>query len=192
VHPVFQALRGIDSCKKKSSKEKNMSMAHAKSSEQESLKLEVVVIPVADVDRAKNFYTALGWRLDAGIRDGDGFRVVQVTPPGSPCSIQFGKAITSVASGSIQGLYLVVSDIEAARTALIERNVGVSELFHRVGGEGRVAGPDPQRSSYGTFATFSDPDGNGWLLQEVTQRLPGRVDAPETSQSGLLSEDEAA
>jgi len=141
------------------------------------LKLEVVAIPVADVDRAKAFYARLGWRLDADFVRGDAFRVVQFTPPGSACSIHFGKSITSAAPGSAQGLYLVVSDIEAARAELAARGVAVSEVFHRAGAGDRVSGPDPARRSYASYATFSDPDGNGWILQEVTTRLPGRVDA---------------
>jgi catechol 2,3-dioxygenase-like lactoylglutathione lyase family enzyme len=145
------------------------------------LKLEVVVIPVSDVDRAKRFYGGLGWRLDADFVMGDDFRVVQFTPPGSPCSIHFGKGVTSAVPGSEQGLYLVVSDIEAARAELVDRGVEVSELFHRVGSEARVSGPDPERRSYASRASFSDPDGNGWLLQEVTARLPGRVDADDTT-----------
>ena len=146
------------------------------------MKLEVVVIPVADVDRAKRFYGDLGWRLDADFVVGDDFRVVQFTPPGSPCSIHFGKGVTSAAPGSASGLYLVVSDIEAARAELVDRGVDVSEVFHRAGpGKPPVSGPDPERRSYSSFATFSDPDGNGWLLQEVTARLPGRVDADDTT-----------
>ena len=145
------------------------------------MKLEVVIIPVADVDRAKRFYGDLGWRLDADLAMSDQFRIVQFTPPGSPCSIQFGTGFTSAAPGSAKGLYLVVSDIEAARDELVDRGVEVSELFHRGGKEGRVSGPDPQRRSYASFASFSDPDGNGWLLQEVTARLPGRVDADDTT-----------
>jgi catechol 2,3-dioxygenase-like lactoylglutathione lyase family enzyme len=147
------------------------------------MKLEVVVIPVADVDRAKRFYGNLGWRLDADFTRGDEFRVVQFTPPGSPCSIHFGKGLTpgrglpSAVPGSIQGLYLIVSDIEAARAALVGRGVDVSDVFHQAEGGGRVNGPDPTRRSYASFAYFSDPDGNRWLLQEVTVRLPGRVDA---------------
>src|SRR6202453_4087391 len=147
------------------------------------MKLEVVVIPVSDVDRAKRFYGGLGWRLDADFVIGDQFRVVQFTPPGSPCSIPFGTALTGfapAAPGSAQGLYLVVSDIEAARAELVDRGVDVSEVFHRVGGGDRVSGPDPERRSYGSFASFNDPDGNGWLLQEVTARLPGRVDVDQT------------
>jgi catechol 2,3-dioxygenase-like lactoylglutathione lyase family enzyme len=141
------------------------------------MKLEVAVIPVADVDRAKRFYGSLGWRLDADFVHGDDFRVVQFTPPGSSCSIHFGTprtGVTSVAPGSAQGLYLIVSDIEAARAALVDRGVEVSEVFHRVGREGRLSGPDPERRSYSSLASFNDPDGNGWLLQEVTARLPGR------------------
>jgi catechol 2,3-dioxygenase-like lactoylglutathione lyase family enzyme len=145
------------------------------------LKFEVVAIPVSDVDRAKRFYGGLGWRLDADFVRGEDFRVVQFTPPGSPCSIHFGRGVTSAASGSAQGLYLVVSDIEAARTQLVDCGVEVSELFHRVPGEGRLSGPDPQRRCYTSFASFSDPDGNGWLLQEVTVRLPGRLDADDTT-----------
>ncbi|WP_240776758.1 VOC family protein [Nonomuraea basaltis] len=145
------------------------------------MKLEVVVVPVADVDRAKDFYKALGWREDADFAAGDGFRVVQVTPPGSGCSVVFGSGITSAAPGSMQGLYLIVDDIEAARSELIDCGADVSEVFHDEGGvwhhagtEGRVSGPAPDRKSYGSFASFSDPDGNGWMLQEVTTRLPGR------------------
>lgn len=146
------------------------------------MKLEVVVIPVSDVDRAKRFYGGLGWRLDADFVKGDAFRVVQFTPPGSPCSIHFGTGVTSAAPGSAQRLYLVVSDIEAARAALVERGADVSEMFHRAAiGEGPLSGPDPKRRSYNSFATFSDPDGNSWLLQEVTARLPGRVDADDTT-----------
>jgi len=161
------------------------------------MKLEVVVIPVADVDRAKRFYGGLGWRLDADLVRGDAFRVVQLTPPGSPCSIIFGRGVTSAAPGSAQGLHLVVSDIEAARAALVDRGVEVSDVFHDVGGvfhhagrEGRLGGPDPARRSYASFASFSDPDGNGWLFQEVTARLPGRVDADDTtftSSTGLAA-----
>jgi len=154
------------------------------------LKLEAVVIPVSDVDRAKQFYGNLGWRLDADFRFDNGFRVVQFTPSGSACSVQFGTNITSAAPGSAQGLYLVVSDIEAARRELAARGVAVSEVFHagtagaqfqRDGTTGRLSGPAPDHGSYGSFATFSDPDGNGWLLQEVTRRLPGRTNAAETA-----------
>ena len=147
------------------------------------LKLEVVVIPVADVDRAKKFYAGLGWRLDADFPFDNGFRVVQLTPPGSGCSIQFGTNITSAAPGSAQGLYLIVADIAAARADLAARGAAVSEVFHAGtpgaqfgpdGASGRVGGLAPGRASYRSYATFSDPDGNGWLLQEVTTRAPGR------------------
>ena len=143
-------------------------------------KLEVVVVPVSDVDQAKEFYGRLGWRLDADIVRGDDFRVVQFTPPGSGCSIQFGTNIASAAPGSAQSLYLIVPDIEAAREELLARGVEVSEAFHegapgaRFHDAGRVTGPTPDRATYDSFAAFSDPDGNGWLLQEITTRLPGR------------------
>jgi catechol 2,3-dioxygenase-like lactoylglutathione lyase family enzyme len=141
------------------------------------LKLEAVVIPVSDVDRAKRFYGGLGWRLDADFTVGREFRVVQFTPPGSPCSIHFGKGVTPARPGSSQSIYLVVSDIVAARAELVGRGVDVSEVFHRDGpGKPPVSGPHPARSSYSSYATFSDPDGNGWLLQEVTTRFPGRVE----------------
>ena len=136
------------------------------------MKLEVVTLPVSDVDRAKAFYESLGWRLDADIVRGVSFRVVQLTPPHSACSISFGKGLTTAAPGSAQRLLLVVSDIDAAREDLIGRGVEVSEAFHLEGG--RVPGRDPQGRSYQTYASFSDPDGNGWLLQEITTRLPGR------------------
>jgi catechol 2,3-dioxygenase-like lactoylglutathione lyase family enzyme len=147
------------------------------------LKLEVVVIPVSDVDRAKRFYGSLGWRLDADFAFDNGFRVVQLTPPGSGCSVQFGTNITSAAPGSAQSLYLIVSEIEAARDELVARGAEISEVFHagtpgaqfqRDGTSGRVSGPAPDHASYGSFATFSDPDGNSWLLQEIKTRLPGR------------------
>ena len=139
------------------------------------LKLEVVVIPVSDVDRAKRFYEGLGWRLDADFASGENWRVVQMTPPGSPCSIHFGKGITTAAPGSVQNSYLVVSDMEAARGELIGRGVDVSEAFHYTAfGGPRVPGSDPNGRSYGTYATFSDPDGNSWLLQEIKTRLAGR------------------
>src|SRR5215475_12625177 len=146
-------------------------------------KLEVVVIPVADVERAKRFYGSLGWRLDADFAFDNGFRVVQYTPSGSGCSIQFGTKITSSVPGSAQGLYLIVADIETARDELVRRGVTISGVFHagapgaqfqRDGASGRVTGPAPDHASYGSFATFSDPDGNGWLLQEIRTRLPGR------------------
>ena len=144
------------------------------------MKLEVVVIPVSDVDRAKAFYTGLGWRLDADAAGSDGFRIVQLNPPGSPCSIQFGTGVTTVAPGSAKHLYLVVSDIEVARNELVALGVAVGEVFHerslgdRFHADGRISGPAPDRATYGSFATFSDPDGNGWLLQEIKTRLPGR------------------
>jgi catechol 2,3-dioxygenase-like lactoylglutathione lyase family enzyme len=145
------------------------------------MKLEVVVIPVSDVERTKRFYGSLGWRLDADFTNGSDWRGVQLTPPGSQCSIIFGKGVTTAAPGSAQGLFLVVDDIKAARAELIGCGVDVSELFHfagvlRVSGtKGREPGPDPEGRSYQTWASFSDPDGNGWLLQEVKTRLPGRV-----------------
>ena len=145
------------------------------------MKLEVVAIPVSDVERAKRFYGGLGWRLDADIVIGDEFRVVQFTPPGSSCSIHFGTGVTAAVPGSAQGLYLIVSNIEAARAELVGRGVDVSEVFHRAGREGRLSGPDPARRSYASFASFSDPDGNSWLIQEITVRLPGRVDADDTT-----------
>ena len=154
------------------------------------MKFEAVVIPVSDVDRAKEFYKRLGWRLDADFRFDNGFRIVQFTPPGSGCSVQFGANITSALPGSAQSLYLVVSDIEAARDDLIARAVEVSNVFHAgtpgaqfqpAGTPGRVSGPAPDHATYGSFATFRDPDGNSWLLQEITRRLPGRVDAGETT-----------
>jgi catechol 2,3-dioxygenase-like lactoylglutathione lyase family enzyme len=157
------------------------------------MKLEVVVIPVSDVDRAKEFYGRLGWRLDADYDNGDDFRVIQFTPPGSGCSVIFGKNVTAAAPGSAQGLYLIVSNIAAARDELLARGVKISEVFHDAGGvyagpdepylfgRLRVSGPDPEHRSYRSFASFSDPDGNGWLLQEITARLPGRVDAEETT-----------
>jgi catechol 2,3-dioxygenase-like lactoylglutathione lyase family enzyme len=157
-------------------------IVETKSTRTIDMKLEVVAIPVADVDRAKSFYGRLGWRLDADFVVGDTFRVVQFTPPGSPCSIHFGTGITSAAPGSLSGIYLVVSDIEAARADLASRGADISEVFHRAGpGTPAISGRDPSGSSYRSFATFSDPDGNGWLLQEVTARLPGRLDAGNTT-----------
>jgi catechol 2,3-dioxygenase-like lactoylglutathione lyase family enzyme len=147
---------------------------------QGEFRLEAVVVPVSDVDRAKEFYESLGWRLDADVADGEDFRIVQFTPPGSGCSIQFGTNISSGAPGSAQSLYLIVSDIEAARNELLASGAEVSEVFHegapgaRFHEAGRVSGPAPEHSTYGSFAVFSDPDGNGWLLQEITTRLPGR------------------
>jgi catechol 2,3-dioxygenase-like lactoylglutathione lyase family enzyme len=129
-------------------------------------------LPVSDVDRAKRFYQSLGWRLDADIVRGNAFRAVQLTPPHSACSISFGKGLITCEPGSVQRLELIVSDIDAAREDLIRRGVEVSEVYHLDGG--RVPGPDPQRRSYQTYASFNDPDGNGWLLQEIKVRLPGR------------------
>jgi catechol 2,3-dioxygenase-like lactoylglutathione lyase family enzyme len=153
-------------------------------------KLEVIVIPVSDADRAKDFYGRLGWRLDADHAASDDFRIVQLTPPGSECSIQFGTGLMSAVPGSAQDLYLIVSDIEAARAELVARGIEVSEVFHEGapgarfhhdGTNGRASGPAPGHASYGSFVSFSDPDGNCWLLQEVTTRLPGRVDPAVTS-----------
>jgi catechol 2,3-dioxygenase-like lactoylglutathione lyase family enzyme len=145
------------------------------------MRLEVVVVPVSDVDEAKRFYESLGWRLDADLAVDDGYRVVQLTPPGSGCSIIFGKGVTSAPPGSAEGLQLSVYDIDEARAGLIGRGVDVSEafhdatrVFHHAGTEGRVSGPAPGHADYGSFAAFSDPDGNGWLLQEIKTRLPGR------------------
>jgi catechol 2,3-dioxygenase-like lactoylglutathione lyase family enzyme len=160
------------------------------------MKFEIVVIPVSDIDRAKRFYETLGWRLDADFAAGDDFRVIQFTPPGSGCSVIFGKNVTAAAPGSAQGLYLIVSDIEAARNDLLARGIKVSEPFHgsdvQTGpdepylfGRLRVAGPDPERRSYRSFASFSDPDGNGWLFQELTARLPGRVEGDTTFASSF-------
>ena len=157
------------------------------------MKLEIVVIPVSDVDRAKEFYWRLGWRLDADFAGGDDFRIMQFTPPGSGCSVILGKNVSAAAPGSAQGLYLVVSDIEASRKELLDRGVEVSDVFHDAAGvytgpdkpylfgRRRVSGRDPEHRSYRSFASFSDPDGNGWLLQEVTTRLPGRIDAATTT-----------
>jgi catechol 2,3-dioxygenase-like lactoylglutathione lyase family enzyme len=151
------------------------------------LKLEVLAIPVGDIDRAKRFYgDSLGWRLDGEFVVGDTFRALQFTPPGSPCSIHFGKGVTPAAPGSARGLFLIVTDVVAARAELVDRGIKVGEVFHITGpGQPPIPGPDPQRHSYASYAAFEDPDGNGWLLQEVTQRLPGRVDAAETSYASL-------
>ena len=156
------------------------------------MKFEIVIIPVSDLGRAKQFYARLGWRLDADFDNGKGFRVIQFTPPGSGCSVIFGTNVTTAAPGSAQGLYLIVSDVEAARAELLGRGVEVSEVFHSDGvdagkdepylfGRRRVSWADPQHGSYRSFASFRDPDGNGWLFQEVTTRLPGRVDAAATT-----------
>jgi catechol 2,3-dioxygenase-like lactoylglutathione lyase family enzyme len=138
------------------------------------LKLEVVVIPVSDVDRAKRFYAGLGWREDADFSNGKDWRVVQMTPPGSPCSIHFGKGITKATPGSVQGTYLVVEDIQAARAELVGLGVAVGDIYHVDPATGPGPGPDPERRSYFSYASFSDPDGNSWLLQEIKTRLPGR------------------
>jgi catechol 2,3-dioxygenase-like lactoylglutathione lyase family enzyme len=164
-------------------------------------KLEVVVIPVSDAGRAKEFYTRLGWRLDADLAAGEDFRVIQFTPPGSGCSVIFGKNVTAAGPGSAQGLYLIVSSLEAAREELLGRGVKISEVFHDAGavhagtdqpylfGRLRVSGPDPEHRSYRSFASFNDPDGNGWLLQEITTRLPGRVAGNTTyASTGDLSQ----
>jgi catechol 2,3-dioxygenase-like lactoylglutathione lyase family enzyme len=156
------------------------------------MKLEIVVIPVSDVDRAKDFYAKLGWRLDADFDNGKDYRVIQFTPRGSGSSVIFGRNVTPAAPGSAQGLYLIVSDIAAARKALLDRGVQISEVFHNDGvytgtdetylfGSVRVSGPDPQHASYRSFASFKDPDGNGWLFQEITARLPGRIDSASTT-----------
>ena len=154
------------------------------------MNLEVVVIPVSDVDRTKEFYAKLGWRLDADFKFDNGFRVVQFTPPGSGCSVQFGARISSAPPGSARGTYLVVANINAARNELAARGIEISDVFHAVtpGAQfqpastgGRVVGPQPDHASYTSFATFSDPDGNGWLLQEITKRLPGRIEAEATT-----------
>jgi catechol 2,3-dioxygenase-like lactoylglutathione lyase family enzyme len=157
------------------------------------MRFEIVVIPVSDVDRAKRFYGDLGWRLDADFASGDDFRVIQFTPPGSGCSVIFGRNVAAAAPGSAQGLYLIVSDIKAARDELLRRGVEISEVFHDAAGvyagpdepylfgRLRVGGLDPEHRSYRSFASFRDPDGNGWLFQEITVRLPGRVEAGDTS-----------
>jgi catechol 2,3-dioxygenase-like lactoylglutathione lyase family enzyme len=156
------------------------------------MKFEIVVIPVSDVDRAKQFYAKLGWRLDADYDNGKDFRIIQFTPPGSGCSVIFGRNVTPAAPGSAQGLYLIVSDIQAARKELLDRGVQISEVFHNEGvyagtdepflfGRIRVSGPDPEHRSYRSFASFGDPDGNGWLFQEITARLAGRIDPAATT-----------
>jgi catechol 2,3-dioxygenase-like lactoylglutathione lyase family enzyme len=171
------------------SKRENKTMVN-----QVDLKLEVVVIPVTDVEHSKTFYSSLGWRLDADFGFDNGFRVVQFTPPGSSASVQFGTNITNAAPGSAQGLYLVVANVEAARDELAARGADVSEVFHPIApgaqfepatSSARVAGTDEQHSSYGSFATMRDPDGNTWLLQEVTTRLPGRIEVTKTSYASI-------
>ena len=156
------------------------------------MKFEIVVIPVSDVDRAKEFYAKLGWRLDADYDNGKDFRIIQFTPPASGCSVIFGKNVTPAAPGSAQGLYLIISDIQAARKELLDRGVQISEVFHNEGvyagtdepflfGRVRVSGLDPEHRSYRSFASFRDPDGNGWLFQEITTRLAGRIDPAATT-----------
>ena len=156
------------------------------------MKFEIVVLPVSDVDRAKEFYAKLGWRLDADYAHENDFRVLQFTPPGSGCSVIIGKNVTAAAPGSAQGLYLIVSDLEAVRADLLRRAIEVSEVFHSEGvytgadepylfGRARVSGPDAEHRSYRSFASFKDPDGNGWLFQELTTRLPGRIDSAATT-----------
>jgi catechol 2,3-dioxygenase-like lactoylglutathione lyase family enzyme len=160
------------------------------------MKFEIVVIPVSDVDRAKEFYAKLGWRLDSDFASGNDFRVIQFTPPGSGCSVIFGKNVSVAAPGSAQGLYLIVSDLQAARKALLDRGVAVSEVFHNNGvyagtdetyllGRVRASGPDPGHRSYQSFASFKDPDGNGWLFQEITTRMPGRMDSAATTYASV-------
>jgi len=156
------------------------------------MRLEVIVVPVSDAERARDFYTRLGWRADADLTVSEDFRVLQFTPPGSGASVIFGTGITSAPPGSAQGLHLVVSEVEAARTALVERGIEVGEVFHDKGGifhhagtRDREPGPDPQHRSYSSFASFEDPDGNGWVMQEITTRLPGRVDPATTSFSSV-------
>jgi predicted enzyme related to lactoylglutathione lyase len=184
--------------------EKNMSTVQSRETAKQTakarpvdMKLEVIVIPVSDVDRAKQFYSKLGWRLDAEFVTGADFRVIQFTPPGSGTSVIFGKNVTAAVPGSAQGLYLVVSDIQAARKELLARGVAVSELFHHEGdvhtgpdepylfGRRRTSGPDPEHRTYQSYASFRDPDGNGWLFQEVTARLPGRVDPNQTTYASV-------
>jgi catechol 2,3-dioxygenase-like lactoylglutathione lyase family enzyme len=175
--------------------ERSKTAAETSRTQTVDMKLEIVVIPVSDVDRAKRFYGDLGWRLDADFAAGDDFRVIQFTPPGSGCSVIFGKNVTAAAPGSAQGLYLIVSDIDAACNALRSRGVEVGNVFHGAGdryagtdepylfGRIRVNGPDPDHGSYRSFASFRDPDGNGWLFQEITARLPGRVEGDTTFNS---------
>jgi catechol 2,3-dioxygenase-like lactoylglutathione lyase family enzyme len=152
------------------------------------MKLEVIVIPVSDIDRAKRFYGDLGWRLDLDYADGSDYRVIQFTPPGSGCSVIFGRNVTTAPPGSVQGLHLIVGDIEAARTDLLRRGIRISEPFHDVGGifhhsngKNIATGPNPHRKSYASYASFSDPDGNGWVLQEITARLTGHIAPGDTS-----------
>jgi catechol 2,3-dioxygenase-like lactoylglutathione lyase family enzyme len=175
----------------------NEQKAETRSPATVDLKLEVVAIPVADVDRARRFYEGLGWRVDADFANGDGWRVVQITPPGSSCSVMFGEGFTTAAPGSVQGTFLVVDDLKTARAELVARGVTVSEVFHFESDllvakdSGRTPGPDPKGRSYFTFASFSDPDGNTWLLQQVTTRLPGRgLSSDAATLTALLQEAE--
>jgi catechol 2,3-dioxygenase-like lactoylglutathione lyase family enzyme len=163
----------------------NDTAAEASKAAAVAMRLEAVVVPVTDVDRANRFYQRLGWRVDADASAGDDYRLVHLTPPASNASIVYGKGVTSAPPGSLEGVVLVVDDIVAARAVLLSRGVQVSELFHDAGGgpvggfiadsEAHATGPDPERRSYATYASFSDPDGNRWLLQEITERAPGRV-----------------
>jgi predicted enzyme related to lactoylglutathione lyase len=176
---------------------KHDAASHDASVPQGDMKLEVIVLPVADVDRAKQFYQQLGWCLDADFAGGDDYRVIQFTPPGSGCSIIFGKNVTAAAPGSAQGLYLIVADVETARRELLARGVAISEAFHDSPGQYagpdepylfgrlRVSGPDPERRTYHSYASFNDPDGNGWLLQEITTRAPGRIDPATTTYASV-------
>jgi catechol 2,3-dioxygenase-like lactoylglutathione lyase family enzyme len=175
----------------------NEDATHIRTAATVDLKLEVVVIPVADVDRAKRFYEGLGWRLDADFANGDDWRLVQLTPPGSPCSVMFGKGFTTAVPGSVQGTFLAVDNVETARAELTAHGVDVSEVFHFegdrlvVGTKGRTPGRDPEGRSYLSFASFSDPDGNSWLLQEITGRLPGRgLSLDVATMTALLQETE--
>jgi catechol 2,3-dioxygenase-like lactoylglutathione lyase family enzyme len=160
------------------------------------MRIEVIVLPVTDADRAKRFYAALGWSLDIDTATGDDFRIIQFTPPGSGCSVMFGKGITNAAPGSAQNLHLVVSDLEAAREQLLRRGIEVSDpfhdaggIFHRTGAEGHAPGPNPQHKSYASYASFSDPDGNGWVIQEVTVRLGSDIPrAGETAFTDALAD----
>jgi catechol 2,3-dioxygenase-like lactoylglutathione lyase family enzyme len=166
----------------------NVTQTRAEGVHSYDMKLEVVVIPVSDVDRAKQFYASLGWRLDVDIAKDEQFRVVHFTPPGSQCSVLFGTGVTTQEPGSAQGLHLIVSDVDAVRATLVDRGIDVSEIFHDIGGlfhhagtKGRVSGPHPTRQSYGSFASFNDPDGNSWIFQEVTTRLAGRISEDDTT-----------
>jgi catechol 2,3-dioxygenase-like lactoylglutathione lyase family enzyme len=165
----------------------NVTQTRAEGVHSYDMKLELVVIPVSDVDRAKQFYASLGWRLDVDIAKDEQFRVVHFTPPGSQCSVLFGTGVTTQEPGSAQGLHLIVTNVDAARATLVERGIDVSEIFHDIGGlfhhagtKGRINGPHPTRQSYGSFASFSDPDGNSWIFQEVTTRLAGRISEDDT------------